>query len=50
MKGKKWIISKKFHGNLTEDNLKLVEFDLPDELKEKGQNKLQSNDLGGIFI
>jgi NADPH-dependent curcumin reductase CurA len=34
MKGKRWILATPFSGIPTEENLKLEEFDLPDELKE----------------
>lgn len=34
MKGKKWILAKQFSGVPTEENIKLVEYELPDELKE----------------
>ncbi|CAF0705338.1 unnamed protein product [Brachionus calyciflorus] len=34
MKGKKYILSKAFSGQANDDNFQLVEFDLPDELKE----------------
>jgi prostaglandin reductase 1 len=33
MKAKKWILAKQFKGVPTEENLQLVEEDLPDELK-----------------
>lgn len=33
MKAQKWILAKKFNGDPTEENIKLVEFDLPDELQ-----------------
>lgn len=36
MKAKKWILSKGFHGLPSKDNLKLIEFDLQDELKDGG--------------
>ena len=36
MKAKKWVLAKQFLGLPTGENLKLVEFDLPDELKEEG--------------
>ena len=34
MKGKRWILAAEFSGNPTHENLKLEEFELPDELKE----------------
>ncbi len=34
MKGKRWILATPFSGIPTGENLKLEEFDLPDELKE----------------
>jgi hypothetical protein len=36
MKGKKWILVKEFNGQPTLENLSLVEYDLPDELKPSG--------------
>ena len=36
MKAKKWILEKAFSGLPTGENLKLIEYDLPDELKENG--------------
>jgi hypothetical protein len=36
MKGQKWILAKPFSGIPSKKNFQLVEFDLPDELKEKG--------------
>ena len=38
MKAKKWVLVKQFSGIPTEENLKLIEFDLPDELQENGIN------------
>lgn len=37
MKGKKWILAKEFSGTPSEDNFKLVEYDLPDELQPGGK-------------
>jgi hypothetical protein len=37
MKAQKWILAKKFNGDPTEENIKLVEFDLPDELQPGGR-------------
>ncbi|RNA22612.1 prostaglandin reductase 1 [Brachionus plicatilis] len=34
MKAKKWILSKNFCGQPTEENLSLVEFEIPEQLKE----------------
>lgn len=36
MKGKKWILAKQFSGVPTDENLKLVEYDLPDEMQPGG--------------
>ena len=36
IKGKKWILAKQFSGIPTDENLKLVEFELSDELQEDG--------------
>lgn len=36
MKIKKWILVKHFEGEPSDENLKLVEEYLPDELKENG--------------
>ncbi len=36
MKAKKWVLVKKFDGVPTEENIKLVEFELDEELKENG--------------
>jgi hypothetical protein len=36
IKGKKWILAKQFSGLPTDENLKLVEYELPDELQEDG--------------
>jgi hypothetical protein len=36
MKAQKWVLAKKFAGFPTEENIKLVEFDLPNELQENG--------------
>ena len=36
MKGHKWIYAKPFDGLPTEENLQLVEFDVPDQLGENG--------------
>ena len=33
MKAKKWILAKQFVGEANDENIKLVEFDLPDELE-----------------
>ena len=38
MKAKKWVLVQQFSGIPTEENLKLIEFDLPDELQENGIN------------
>ena len=38
MKAKKWVLVKQFSGIPTEENLKLIEFDSPDELQENGIN------------
>ena len=40
MKAKKWIMAKGFHGVPTEENVKLVEFELPDELNEGGMQSV----------
>jgi len=37
MKGKKWVLVKEFNGQPTAENLSLVEYDLPDELKPNGK-------------
>lgn len=36
MKAKKWILNKDFCGQPTEDNLSLVEFEIPEQLEENG--------------
>lgn len=36
MKAQKWVQVKPFSGEPSEDNLKLVEFDLADELQQDG--------------
>lgn len=36
MKAKKWIIAQPLSNPLKEENIKLVEFDLPDELQPEG--------------
>ena len=36
MKARKWVLVKHFEGEPKDDDLKLVEEDLPDELKENG--------------
>jgi prostaglandin reductase 1 len=41
MKAQKWILAKKFNGDPTSENIKLVEFDLPDEL-QPGEVLLQA--------
>lgn len=41
MKAQKWILAKQFSGVPTDENIKLVEFDLPDELKENGFENLK---------
>lgn len=40
MKGQKWILAKQFSGFPTDENLKLVEYDLPDELQPGGLNNI----------
>ena len=37
-KGKKWLFKKEFDGFPTDENLELVEFDLPEKLEENGKN------------
>ena len=37
MIGKKWILAKPFSGQPSQENFKLVEYELPDELKENGR-------------
>lgn len=37
MKGKKWILAKSFSGEPTEEHIKLVEYDLPDQLEPGGK-------------
>ena len=39
MKAKKWVLVKHFEGEPKEEDLQLVEEDLPDELKENGISK-----------
>ena len=36
MKAQKWILVKQFSGFPSEENLKLVDIELPDELKPNG--------------
>ena len=36
VKGKKWILSKSFSGNPTDENLQLLEYELPNELQKDG--------------
>jgi hypothetical protein len=36
VKGRKWILVKHFEGTPKDEDLQLVEEDLPDELKENG--------------
>lgn len=43
MKAKKWILQKQFSETPTQENLKLVEFDLPDELQPGGTLSLTIN-------
>jgi hypothetical protein len=38
MKAQKWILAKPFSGVPAKDNFELVEFEIPDELKENGKN------------
>jgi hypothetical protein len=38
MKSKKWVLVKHFEGEPNEENLQLVEENLPDELEENGFN------------
>ena len=40
IKGKKWIVAKPFFGPLTDENLKLVEYDVPEELQPGGMTHL----------
>ena len=37
MKGKKWLLAKEFSGVPTSENIKLVEYELVDELKPDGK-------------
>ena len=39
MKAQKYVLAKAFSGAPTEENIKLIEFELDDELKENGQIK-----------
>jgi hypothetical protein len=36
MKGQKWVYAKPFEGEPKEDDLQLVEFDLPEQLDQNG--------------
>jgi hypothetical protein len=36
MKAKKWVLVQHFKGEPTDDDLQLLEEDLPDDLKENG--------------
>lgn len=40
IKGKKWVVAKPFFGPLTDENLKLVEYDVPEELQPGGMTHL----------
>lgn len=40
IKGKKWVIAKPFFGPMTNDNLKLVEYDVPEELQPGGMKHI----------
>ena len=36
VKGKKWVLAKQFSGLPTDENLKLVEYEVSDDLQENG--------------
>jgi hypothetical protein len=36
-KGKRWIVDKDFEGYPKDENLRLEEFDLPEELNQNGE-------------
>lgn len=41
MKAKKWVLEREFNGEPTDEDIQLVEEELPDELQENGKFSLQ---------
>ncbi len=39
VKGKRWILAKSFEGVPNEENLKLYEYELSEELQQNGKNQ-----------